>query len=461
MGRHRGCDGLIVVLAYAPQAAAWQKVIWQADFRQAGVRPPGLNACLPSGFRALGWDSAAGPNIAFTIRSSSTTVKMDAITFERFTGPEGLQTIRGLWNSLLDAQPERRFFDRVEWYESYLDHLESEPRSMVFVVAFREGRPAAIFPLKSGRATVCGLSVGTWELPHHAHFPFADFIAEKTPATVRIVDLLIEYLYADSPRSWHVMRFRNVLDGSVAHYAMTKGLAAPAVLTKSGACDYLPCASGADLSQRTSKNFKGNLRKARNKLGQLADVEFVWARALPDLRARFDEFLAVEASGWKGREGTGSAITLDPRLCAFYRSLVERFGATGSCEINLLRGDGTCLAAQFCLLTPDARHVLKIGYHEQHARMAPGNILMEKLFERCAAEEGTTSVNLVTDADWHVNWNPEAYGTFDALVFNSSVLGHAAHWLLESKRLVSRLIAGSRASAGEHASGAAASVRSA
>jgi CelD/BcsL family acetyltransferase involved in cellulose biosynthesis len=363
---------------------------------------------------------------------------MDEFAFERFEGLEGLQAIRDIWTRLVDSLPERRFFDRCEWYESFLAHLDPDPTSAFFVVASRSGRAVAIFPLKRGRETICGVSVATLELPHHGHLPFSDFIAERTPAVVGIVDGLIEYLRRESPGRWHVMRLRNVLEGSVAHYATTRGLSTATMVRAAGKADYLPCPAGAKLVQRISKNFKGNLRKARNKLAELSDVEFVSARSVPDLRRSFEEFLDVEASGWKGAGGTTSAIKLNRQLRAFYGSLLETYGADGGCEINLLRTKGRCLAAQFCLVTPDARHVLKVGYDEEYARMAPGNLLMEKLFERCVDEDTTVSVNLVTDADWHVNWSPEAVVTFEAHVFNRSILGRAVHWLSRAKLVARR-----------------------
>ncbi len=56
-----------------------------------------------------------------------------------------------------------------------------------------------------------------------------------------------------------------------------------------------------------SKNFRGNLRKARNKLAKLEGVEFVSARGPEELASALEVFLDVEASGWKGASGTGTA----------------------------------------------------------------------------------------------------------------------------------------------------------
>src|SRR5690606_17756733 len=100
------------------------------------------------------------------------------------------------------------------------------------------------------------------------------------------------------------------------------------------------------LLDRLSKNFRGSLRKARNKLARLAGVEVRWAREPAEIYPAFERFLEVEASGWKGDGGIGTAIQLDPTLRAFYGGLMQRLAQTGRARINLMMHGDRVMAGQ-------------------------------------------------------------------------------------------------------------------
>src|SRR6185503_4060861 len=102
-----------------------------------------------------------------------------------------------------------------------------------------------------------------------------------------------------------------------------------------------------------------HLRKCRKTLEQLGEVEFVCTRDPARLPDYFDQFLSLEASGWKGAQGEGTAIKLDPTLVCFYSNLLTAFSASGNCEINLLRVDGRNVAGDFALLANGTWYQLK------------------------------------------------------------------------------------------------------
>jgi CelD/BcsL family acetyltransferase involved in cellulose biosynthesis len=146
-----------------------------------------------------------------------------------------------------------------------------------------------------------------------------------------------------------------------------------------------------------------------------------------------DEFIEVEASGWKGMEGERGAIKLDPGLRNFYRSLCNSFSQSEACEINLLKAEGRCIAGQFCLVLGDTSYILKIGYDEAYFHVAPGNMLLEQSLQRYLREGVVKYVNLVTDTPWHASWKPLSYAVSNAYVFNTTTAGLAAFALLKAK----------------------------
>jgi CelD/BcsL family acetyltransferase involved in cellulose biosynthesis len=194
-------------------------------------------------------------------------------------------------------------------------------------------------------------------------------------------------------------------------------------------------------------------------LSQESAVEFITAGDTESLSSAFDEFVGVEASGWKGR--TGTAIRADRRLMGFYRSLIDGFMPIGGVRINLLRVDGQCIAGQFCLKVDRSLYSLKIGYREDFSRLSPGNMLLEHVLKREFATGDVDAVDLITGAPWQRHWRPQTRKLFTAYAFNRTVRGGMSFRISRAKehlrptyqRYIKPLLLGQARRAGEATSG--------
>lgn len=92
-----------------------------------------------------------------------------------------------------------------------------------------------------------------------------------------------------------------------------------------------------------------------------------------DAVAALDDFLALEAAGWKGRGGT--ALASLPQHGAYIREIVRNFATIGGIRIDLLRLDGAPIAGGLLLDLAGQSHFLKIAYDEGKARLSPGRAL--------------------------------------------------------------------------------------
>src|SRR5262249_12234635 len=119
-------------------------------------------------------------------------------------------------------------------------------------------------------------------------------------------------------------------------------------------------------------------------------------------------------------------------------SLCDAFSRIDACEINLLRAGGQCLAGQFCLVFGDTSYVLKIGYEESYANVAPGNMLLEHSMRRHGRGDVIKYLSLVTDTPWHANWKPLSHPVSTVYVFNTIPMGLAAFGLLRGEHYLRR-----------------------
>jgi CelD/BcsL family acetyltransferase involved in cellulose biosynthesis len=86
-----------------------------------------------------------------------------------------------------------------------------------------------------------------------------------------------------------------------------------------------------------------------------------------------DHFLALEASGWKGREG--SALASDPATAGLFRDALTGAAARGRLERLSLNLDGRPIAMLANFIVPPGACSYKTAFDERFARFSPGVLL--------------------------------------------------------------------------------------
>lgn len=132
---------------------------------------------------------------------------------------------------------------------------------------------------------------------------------------------------------------------------------------------------GDDYLRRSlsAHHFRGYGRLKR-RLAELGTVEHVVARSQSDIRIGVETFLALEASGWKGREGTAMAI--DRYRAAFAREAVDRLAGRDLCRVHMLNLDGRPIACVIVFIESGIAYTWKTAYDESYAQWSPGTLLM-------------------------------------------------------------------------------------
>lgn len=144
--------------------------------------------------------------------------------------------------------------------------------------------------------------------------------------------------------------------------------------------------------------WKARLARYRRKMEREHGAAFELVAAPDRLEEWLDEGFRLEASGWKGREGT--AIESDPGTASFYRDVAALFHARGELRLSRLSLDGQAVAFSFCVEHGGRLYSLKTGYDESWRKLVPGLVLQLSIVERCF-ELGLTSYELLGNtAEW-------------------------------------------------------------
>lgn len=121
------------------------------------------------------------------------------------------------------------------------------------------------------------------------------------------------------------------------------------------------------------------LRRQWRKLDRLGALSYNVARQPADIRLRMEEFLLLEASGWKGRSRT--AMINDRYRAAFAREAITNLAETDGVRIHTLDLDGCAIASMVVFLMGGEAYTWKTAYNEDFAKYSPGKLLVAELTE--------------------------------------------------------------------------------
>lgn len=126
------------------------------------------------------------------------------------------------------------------------------------------------------------------------------------------------------------------------------------------------------------------LRRLRSRLGEHGVVNFTVAQRADQVAAGFDRFLALEASGWKGRRG--SALAQQADAAARLRRAAIALASRGQCEIVTLSAGARAVAAGIVLRHRDRAFFFKIGIDAALAKYSLGAQLTVELTRHLCAD---------------------------------------------------------------------------
>jgi CelD/BcsL family acetyltransferase involved in cellulose biosynthesis len=124
---------------------------------------------------------------------------------------------------------------------------------------------------------------------------------------------------------------------------------------------------------RVRKKKRKEIGRLRARLDELGPVAFEALAHNADAAPWIDDFLRLEASGWKGREG--SALNAAPATAAFFCEAVSGAHRSGKLELVRLTLSGQPIAMLVNFITAPGGFAFKIAFNEDYARFSPGVLI--------------------------------------------------------------------------------------
>src|SRR5207245_1396636 len=155
-----------------------------------------------------------------------------------------------------------------------------------------------------------------------------------------------------------------------------------------------------------------------------------------------EKFYALEASGWKGTEGT--AIQCDPRTRKFYDLVAQAAARDGYLSLDFLELNEKPIAAHFGFNLRGRYFLAKAGYDEAFRRHGPGQLLVNEILSQ-TRERGLREFDFVGPATWDESrWASARRTNYRVFIFRKSLYGALLHAVRISARDAVRALLGRR-----------------
>jgi len=232
-----------------------------------------------------------------------------------------------------------------------------------YLTAHRDGRLVGVLPYERRRDAVAVPAA-------RPHSPAGQPVAEDEEARVA----LLRALGRERPRTllWHEWR-PDDWSATLVREALLPELPRqrPGQVVSSPHVDLTRPWDA--LTAAWSRNYRKDLRRRRRRAEGAWTVRHEVRRGTEVSADLLERCFAIEASGWKGTEGT--AIANLPHLRRFYTDVAGWAATTGWLRLDLLWFDDALAAFQFGLQHDGVLWSLKVGYEQAHAACSPGSLL--------------------------------------------------------------------------------------
>lgn len=355
-------------------------------------------------------------------------------------GPELVEQIACDWRRLCDESGDEEVFYRPEWAQAYLQAFEPKA-DVILISVWSETKLRGILPLVRSRISVGGLPIVKLTLPANVHSLRASLTVCPGEEGVAVLKALWQAA-KDLPR-WDMLDIANVVEGSALDrlVALAQADGYRTARKRTSQTLYLPIVASAaaviaDKSAQppwlagTRPKFRSHLRRAKRQLEEQGTLELKHYNV--DDPEALEKFYALEASGWKGAEGT--AIKCDPCTRRFYDAVAQAAARDGYLSLDFLELNGKPIAGHFAFNLRGRYFLAKAGYDEAFRRYGPGQLLVNKILSQ-TPERRLHEFDFVGPATWDESrWASERRTNYRVFIFRKGWYGA----LLYAARIAAR-----------------------
>lgn len=356
----------------------------------------------------------------------SATSENAAVSAAQFTvsveegGIELIHRLAGEWRELCADAAEDQPFYRPEWILGYLRAFAPDA-TLVVITARHDGRMELILPMIRENAWFAGIPVRMLRAPVNSHPGRFDVVRRIGEGGEQA--LFATFRRLEELSDWDLLEFPYVPESStiaqLLRVASGRGFAISEVTLPASPFIRIPEDHEQLDKFPVNKKLRSQLRQVRRHLEEKPSLRLRRIEVLD--RDALQRFYELEASGWKGREG--SAILSHPNTHQFYDEIAEAAATSQYFCLYLLEWDGQVLAGHFGLAHNGRYYSPKVAYDETLKQFAPGHLIVAEILNDCA-KRGIREIDITGPSDeWKMKWTADTRPNHVYFIFAKSMRG--------------------------------------
>jgi CelD/BcsL family acetyltransferase involved in cellulose biosynthesis len=321
---------------------------------------------------------------------------MTSWSYQVLQDPAVFDELESWWNGR--PGPAATPYLNTEWFTLWCTSFLPERATLEVVVIERDGTVVGALPLMRK-----GLG---WAALSNSHSDVFDLVADHDADVYRAAGRWLQNkpvtrLYRLDGES----AIRSVIP--TTSWFVDREMSAPYIDLNGGAEGVVAAAE---------RSLRRDIQRRERRLAELGEVVYL-DNAHDSLPHALDLCLKLEASGWKGLQGT--AIVSKPATEEFYRGLAALAQARGWLRLSALLVAEHLVAFQLDLDYGGRRFSLKGGFDEELSHLSPGKILQWKSLQS-AGSLGLATYEFGGEAEeWKLQWTTSVRPRVNVLVTGS------------------------------------------
>ncbi len=328
-----------------------------------------------------------------------------ALRVDVVEGRDAFVALEREWNAALPRGPRDEPMLRHEWLRAFVENFAPGATLRTFLARRGKEICAAVPLIESHErsADTCFVPMTTWHTPVNDHSQRGGvLLGGDWEQGLRAI---WEALRAAG--GWDRLRLRDLPEGApewrLREWARSEGH--PCGLWVSLRSPYLPLPKSYEAVEKSlDAKFRQNLRRRRRRLSEQGEVKYqvIDGKDPQALDVALADLFEIEASGWKGRDGT--AIAQRPELVGFYTQIARDAARRGALALGRLTLAGRPIAAHLSIVHGRTHDLIKIGYDESLHEHSPGQqMVAEAIRDSCA--RGLSEFDFLGPCmDWKLDW---------------------------------------------------------
>jgi 5S rRNA maturation endonuclease (ribonuclease M5) len=220
-----------------------------------------------------------------------------ALSVQQFEGKEGYAKICGDWRELMRSISSQYLSHHPAWFHAFFDRPTYD-ENICFRCVFEGTRLIAVCPMvfkhRFGRV-LCEAVV-----PAHETLSMPDMAIADSADPYAVWQKLSAPNQSTGVKTWDRFTALSVLETSTIASSLRAATDNVIFESNVGRCAVIDIVDYDEAMKNLRKKFRGNLNNAKNRLAAQKSVEFLRVIQSSEVESAYEEFVALERSGWKG-----------------------------------------------------------------------------------------------------------------------------------------------------------------